>query len=523
MSGKSYTVVTAISVSLAISTSALPQSTLPSVKTESAIKSLSIEPSSGAKLNSQLDFQQFKVNPEKLPAQSRDKIKLDFRGQASVPLLVPNTMILQFSPEASKESIDSLIRRRNLKVVETFPNLGAVKVEGDFSKYFTPELTDNDANQALLRGITKLIEDFTKEPNVRSATPDLVLKAQAESEVVSKFMSAADVSTSAPVRNPAILDWGVKNIEADQLWNFTGAEDGVLLGVMDVGFARHDYITFLELPDKIEPADHGNHVAGIACGHHTSDRAIRGVLPNCFVRARAGNIFFNSEEGGGVLNFVVLFSQILGTMNKFFSQYDDVHVFNVSMGYNWMNNFGINPDLPEAAQWRTIVASQGAIIVSALELADKTHKVIYSAAGNDSFGLTTPVEAKFASALNWATFTARDKNIARNAVVVEAHDSANKRAAFSNVGGSMSCPGVNILSATAHDANGGASRSSYGIMSGTSMASPYCASAHLLFSLVRPGYSGSEIIECLQASTQKSDSGAPIPKLTQALAKCPAR
>jgi subtilisin family serine protease len=148
--------------------------------------------------------------------------------------------------------------------------------------------------------------------------------------------------------------------------------------------------------------------------------------------------------------------------------------------------------------------------------------VIFSAAGNDSSGVPKPISAKYASPFNWAALNARERGL-RNGVIVEAHDSSNKRASFSNVGGHISCPGVDVLSAVAHASDGETSQSMYGKMSGTSMASPYCASAHLLFGLVRPGYSGTKIIDCLLASTQKTDTGTPIPKLTQALAKYPAR
>jgi subtilisin family serine protease len=514
-------------LALLAGSTAVAQSTLPSLETQSAIQSLPMEPRSltrnrgGASPESA--FREYKADPSKLPPSAREGVKLDDQGQANVPVLVPNTMIIQFQPNASKDSIDSLLKNRKLKVLETFPKLGAVKVEADLSKYFAPDLSDDSANQALLRGVTRVIEDFGKEPVVRSATPDVVLRSEAADVEVRNLMNPSEVGGLALAENKEAVDWGIGNIEADKLWELPGARDGVLFGIMDVGFARHDDITFLELPKKTEIADHGNHVAGIACGRHGNGVGIRGVLPNCFVRARTGNVFFQSIEGGQVSQFFVIFSQILATFDAFIGQYDDIHTVNLSMGYNWRRNFAINPDLPESSQWRGLVEAQGVMLVTALELADKAGKVIFSAAGNDSSGLPKPVGAKYASPFNWAALTAREKGIARNGIVVEAHDASNKRASFSNVGGHISCPGVDVLSAVAHDSGGNPSSSSYGKMSGTSMASPYCASAHALLSLVRPGYSGSEITDCLLASTEKSDTGAPIPKLTQALAKCPAR
>src|SRR4029077_13813728 len=331
---------------------------------------------------------------------------------------------------------------------------------------------------------------------------------------------ASDVGEIVSADGKIVADWGVANIEADRLWGLPGAQDGALFGVMDVGFARHEALTFLELPKSIETDDHGNHVAGIACGKPANGRGVHGVLPNCFVRAHAADVFFKSVEGGQVARFFVTFSQVLTTLNRFVDQYDDLKVINVSMGYNWKSNFGINPDLPDSSQWRSLVESQGTFLVAALELAEERGKVVFSAAGNDSFGLANPIKAKYASPFNWAAITARDKGI-RSGIIVEAHGPLNKRAAFSNAGGHMSCPGVDVLSAVAHDATGKISTSEYGKMSGTSMASPYCAAAHVLLGLVRPQYSGNEITDCLLASTEKSDTGAPIPQLTQALQKCP--
>jgi subtilisin family serine protease len=106
-------------------------------------------------------------------------------------------------------------------------------------------------------------------------------------------------------------------------------------------------------------------------------------------------------------------------------------------------------------------------------------------------------------------------------VIVEAHDPDGKRAPFSNTGGNLSCPGVNILSTVAFDTARNPSKSAYGEMSGTSMASPYCAAGHVLFRLVRPGYSGEEAVECMLKSSVKSSSGVPMLRLQEAVNACP--
>ena len=500
--------------------------TLPSQATKNAIMALpDVAKSQSGALKP--DYRELKVNLDRVPPTNLGKFTFDNEGNASVPFVAPNSMILQFEPDVSESAIQDFLKGRNLEVVRTFPKIGAIQVKTDLSRYFHAQLGDNDANQILLRGLVRAIEDFQSDPRVRSATPDLLLRDQnqhgSSDMQITNILTPSDVVLSNPANPTEKTDWGIADIEADQLWDMPGARDGVLFGVMDVGFARHEDLTFLEFPPDIDVDNHGNHVAAIACGRHDNDRGVRGVLPNCFVRARSGDVFFDSDEGGPVLDFIVLFSQVLATLERFVDAQDDIHTFNVSLGYNWRSNFGINPDLPESALWRTLVASQGAILVSLLELADQNGKVIFSAAGNDSSGLATPIGAKFASPFNWAAVTAREAGLAQNGVIVEAHDASGRLAGFSNTGGNISCPGVNIFSAVAFDAKGQPSDSAYGKMSGTSMASPYCAAGHLLFRLVRPGYSGVEAVDCMRQSSDLSSSDTPMLRLKKAIGVCPIR
>ena len=127
-----------------------------------------------------LQFREYSVDPENLPAHVKDNLVLNDQASASSPRMVPNAMILQFQPNTSKDAIDKLVKDRNFVVVETYPKLGAIKVDTDLGKYFTPNLSDTSSNQAFLRGVGAAIKDFKNEPIVRSATPDVVLRSQAE-------------------------------------------------------------------------------------------------------------------------------------------------------------------------------------------------------------------------------------------------------------------------------------------------------------------------------------------------------
>ncbi|MBY3181363.1 S8 family serine peptidase [Rhizobium laguerreae] len=499
-------------------TPAIQSTLLPTQATSDLIKGL---PEIGIKAWAAHDSttaRELVVDQTNLSEAGKQRMEMSGDEGKTVPFVVPNSMIIKFEANVTPAQVEDYLKTNDLPVIQKFETIGAVQVKTDISKYFQSELTDNSVNDTILRGMNEAIVDFKKDPRVLSATPDIFLsdKAAPEDELeIRNMVSPTDIGQAATI------DWGIKDVEADQLWQLPGATDGVIFGVMDVGFARHEDISYLDFPNGASADNHGNHVAGIACGIHNGT-GIDGVLPNCFVRARAGDVFFQSAGSNPQLGFMVLFSQILATLDSFVGGQDDVSTFNVSLGYNWRSNFGINPDLPESSQWRTLVEAQGVILVSILEAANEDGKVIFSAAGNDSRRDETPIKAQYASPFNWAAIAARQKGI-NNGVIVAAHDAAGKRASFSNSGGDISCPGVDILSTLAFDQDLKPSTKSYGKMSGTSMASPYCASSHVLFRLVRPGYTGVEAFNCMMSSGIPEDTGLPMLKLTKAIEACPPR
>lgn len=481
---------------------------LPSAETTRAIEGLHLD------LNPKIELRDLAVGkaPDRPNAGANAPSS---QSPRSVPFVAANSMILQFQPDTSQAQINDYLQSNNLPVVKTFPSIGAVQVKTDLTKFFHAEVTDKDQNETLLRGLVEASQSFKKDPRIREATPDIVMQGQQETLNLST-PSLFKMNVGAG----KVVDWGINDIQADQLWTLPGASDGVIFGIMDVGFSKHEDLVFLPLDPGTPIEDHGTHVAGIACGSHALPRGTEGVLPNCIIRAKYGDVFFQSAIGAPPSQFIVIFSQILGTLDTFVREADDVSTFNLSLGYNWQPNFLINPEAPENALYRQNVEIQGSLAVSMLRAIEKKDKVVFSSAGNDSQGLHDPVGAKYASPFNWAAIVGREAGI-KNAVIVEAHDQNGKRANFSNNGGDISCPGVDILSTVAFDAKHEASGSAYGTMSGTSMASPYCAAGLALFRLVRPKYTGDEAIECILKSSAKSSSGTPMMRLGQAIKDCP--
>jgi hypothetical protein len=75
------------------------QTTLPSLETRQAIEGLP-QSSRSSDATKKPEFKVLRVNPRDLTSPGREKMSTDATGSASVPIAVPNTMILRFEPNA---------------------------------------------------------------------------------------------------------------------------------------------------------------------------------------------------------------------------------------------------------------------------------------------------------------------------------------------------------------------------------------------------------------------------------------
>ncbi|MEQ1931146.1 MAG: S8 family serine peptidase, partial [Parvularculaceae bacterium] len=270
------------------------------------------------------------------------------------------------------------------------------------------------------------------------------------------------------------------------------------------------------LPDAWSVQDHGNHVAGIMCARHNG-LGVKGVLPNCSVAAAGGSFLiagYSPIEGDDAIAFQARLSEYLATVLTFMEKNPDAKVINLSLGYNWMPNFRADPRTPDNAFLRDIVRSQGRIFQAILAYAKARDIVIFSAAGNDSTSLSSPLEAEWASPFNFGAKLMKDAEGWSNGVIVEAHGQNNRRASFSNVGGDISCPGVDIKSSLARPSN------SYGLMSGTSMASPYCAASYAALRSLHPTLPVRKTLECYLGVSGRIEGRVPKMDLKAAHEAC---
>ncbi|MEQ8286554.1 S8 family serine peptidase [Thalassospira sp.] len=427
------------------------------------------------------------------------------------------SMLILFRPEATAEEIRGVIEEKDFDVIRSFPEIGIVQIHSSFENFPKPN-SENPTKLERWKWISSIARELMNDTRIRSAAPDILLYDQGPDIVIpnSVFVSTKDKATE-------ILDWGVRDIQADRVWELPGARDGVLFGVVDTGFSRHEDLTFFGYPKEIGVADHGTHVAGIACASHRNKVGVRGVLPKCFVRALVAEKEVENRGSTPLKRYMTSFTEVIDQLSKFVTKNDDVQTFNVSLGFNLQRNFGINPEAFENSDIRDDIAMLGAMVKPILEKAANEDKVIFSAAGNDSNGLAKPISAEFGSPFNSAAYDMRKNDGIANGVVVEAHDKMGRRGGFSNIGGHISCPGVDIVSTVAFDENRVRSEHAYGRLSGTSSATPYCAGGFQLFRLVRPSYSAVEAISCITQTETKSSSGTPMLRLLAALENCPLR
>lgn len=419
---------------------------------------------------------------------------------------VADQVLIRFAATATDEDISNVIEEYDLDVIEVYVGLGAINASTNLTEFFgNPDssLTKDERLKAMIDATNS----FSEDSRILAATPNIAigLNNKVTNLLTPKIEMDIDFSLEDHV------DWGVDDIKVRELWN-EPLPLAPRVGVIDVGFALHEDLAFGGILNG-SSNDHGNHVAGIICAKHNG-KGIAGVVPDCQVIAKTGDFLPVTSASDNVQSFLLLFSQILLTMDKFVTDSDEVMAFNASLGYNWEANFGIDPSEDGNEFIRANIQNQAIFLLPVLDAAADRDILIFSAAGNDS-SASDARDAVFASPFNWAARTVCAELGNCSGVIVEAHDQNGDRASFSNINGDISCPGVDILSAvsTKFDA--------YGTMSGTSMASPYCTGGFMMFSMLRPGYSSQEALECLTDSGLPQPHGTPRMDLKAALTHCP--
>ncbi|MDZ7801205.1 MAG: S8 family serine peptidase [Trueperaceae bacterium] len=308
-------------------------------------------------------------------------------------------------------------------------------------------------------------------------------------------------------------NWGLERIRAPQTWNLNGAveKNGATTptGVLDTGFAAsHDDLAYESIASSTARS-HGTHVTGTIGADFDDGEGVDGVTPFAELHVRA----VGAISSGG--NWFRSAGQVMITsFGNLLADHPEVRVVNISLGYNWAPNAGIDADTNTAAQ--RIANRHGALFGLAELIRVATGgelPVVVAAAGNDSGHPSLPPgtgptqEARYSSPFANA---ALEHGIA-NIIVVEsladapASPGGATRSGFSNVNGHISAPGSDIVSTVLSDG--------YDDKSGTSMAAPHVTGlVSYLYSLdpglPRPDLSANALRDILQDSALPVAGGA---------------
>jgi subtilisin family serine protease len=261
---------------------------------------------------------------------------------------------------------------------------------------------------------------------------------------------------------------------------------------------------------------HGTHVAGIAGAIALNGDGVFGLVPDAQVDAiQISNELLVegvSEGTGTPQQHVAFFMDAITDLAEYLDEQEpkpgERRVVNISLGYNWARANLVSQTDATADRIIRDQIRQHAKIVQFLVNRVQEQVLFVVAAGNDSDGLEKPFDAALASPFAFAALhKSPGFEPSANIIVVEAHDRDGKRASFSNTGGHVSAPGVDIMSILADNGNG------VGVCSGTSQAAPHVAAlASILFEL-SPSRKPADMIEIIRSTAAKSDDSTSAPRV----------
>jgi Zn-dependent metalloprotease len=450
-----------------------------------------------------------------------------------VPVAKPNSYVIQLSPEATDNDIEALLKKYNLKITKMIAPLGVITVEVDGAPTpvgAAPGAQPQDS-KAKLQNVLEppLIRDLRNEPVVDGAFVNSTMEAKhlpkskgatitVGNDVFSWRWHAGDGEDG---------NWGLKAIRMPAVWTVLAQhrkahpdEKRPKIGIIDGGFATNPIVPFASM-ENVKPlvyhtagcgTHHGMHVAGIIGAKPGDQPGIDGMIPDARMDAIAVDDTIVGDSGHvgvdeGWQVHALLFDDVLAkTLDYVYANLlepDNLRVINISLGYNFVASNLLGDDSPEEVPGLALHVMHQANLIRLMASRVQEHVLFVVAAGNDSEGRATPIQAKWASPFAWAgTQDSATGESPPNIIVVEAVDRDGTRAEFSNAGGHLSAPGVDIMSTLAAD------KLPFGVCSGTSQAAPHVAAlAAILFELA-PDKTPAQIAEALQATATQAPTGA---------------
>lgn len=460
----------------------------------------------------------------------------------ALPTIEKHIYVIQFELDVTGQQIDEFLQKYKLSVVKALPKLGIVYARyegaprastrslsprarslspGEFSSLFAPRILRRMRQEPIVSAATVQSGFATKSLPLPSSTS--VREQQTEYHWTWRPQDKNDGN------------WGLKRMRLPAVWHIldslrshgqTGPK--TLMSFLDTGFGWHSHLKYTRIfgvdgtrpPRTLEATctgSHGTHVAGIAGATHGLGRGIDGIVPDAIIEAvpiQADLLFVSLEENVGTqtaqraVSFMDAVYDLLEFLEKYPLEKGQKRVVNISLGYNWhtaVTKFD-HGDLVDDGL-KTHVISQAKMLQRGLrDYKDNTLFVV--AAGNDSQGLDTPLNTKWASPFAYLALSESVKlEKADNILVVEAVDRSGHRAPFSNTGGHVAAPGTEIMSTLS------GRQDSYGVCPGTSQAAPHVtALAAILFEML-PNATPSQIAQIIRQSGVPDQTGGGAPRV----------
>ncbi len=496
-------------------------------------------------------------------APGEEKIRIAFSpdGPQAGVRVHRSEVLIQLRPEADPRQLASyrdFLAKQQISVQRTIPEIGLIigKVSDDAQPAIDlPKSAIEAVKQDDLAGlqrvvtITELLERIREQPWVAAATPNTYI-SMSVIPVTSQGQGKDGYGTThfwdwrtgagSPAARNVDGNWGLKRMGFPAAWNFNDAirrrspAGQVHVGVLDDGFTQHVDLGFANAP--VAPpggGDHGMHVAGIIAATWNGAVGIEGCTPfaKLTTAATQHGPFAGVHEGQPPQLVVV---DVVATLIKMISVHPDMRVLNISAGYNWVEREGLDPNSDPDVQRQ--VKEMGTIVRTIAEMARERDMIIVSSAGNDSRPgrLARPVEAQWGSPFNWA---ALNKGIfatpAFNIIVVESvarsAGPGDRASDFSNVHGCLAAPGEDILSLVATSnpfrqrAAPAPSKTTYAVMSGTSMAAPHVTGLIALMYAYNPQLKSQDVLRILDVEHNNrpaTTTPAPVINAFDALVAC---
>ena len=482
-----------------------------------------------------------KVSPLRPLPPGASSADVQLVAQAEVPVAKKNSYVIQLKPTAQEAEISTLLRKYDFSITRMIAPLGVITVEVNkpaAGGRSGSDESETDTAQAAADPKARL-EKILEPPLIRKLRNEPVVDAA----FVNSIMGTKRLTGPSGVRlhengrtyswrwtpgDDLDGNWGLKAIRLPPVWTILDryrklSPDAARpkIGFVDGGFGEHPNLAFNSMQGAPAVAvqkpncatNHGMHVAGIAGARRSDGNGIDGIIPEARIDAISvdGSIA-NEASGLGVDDLwelqTLLFDDVLGkTMDYIYENTinpDNLRVINISLGYNFLARNLIGDADPDEVQGLKLHISHQANLIRLLASRVEDRILFVVAAGNDSEGRAQPLETKWASPFAWAgTYKWASGEPATNILVVEAVDRDGRRASFSNTGGHVAAPGVEILSTLV-----GGSRP-YEVCSGTSQAAPHVTALAAILFEIDPTRTPADVIGIITASAaSRADSGA---------------